>query len=94
MNESYSRPFSDQTAWLVDQEVKNMIEVEYDRAKNMLREHREQLDLLAAALLEKEVLHRTDLEEIIGKRPFATEPAPVDTAYAPIDTENLGAEIA
>jgi cell division protease FtsH len=94
MNESYTRPFSDQTAWLVDQEVKNMIEVEYDRAKNMLREHREQLDLLAAALLEKEVLHRTDLEEIIGKRPFATEPAPVDTAYAPVETGNLGAEIA
>jgi cell division protease FtsH len=94
MNESYTRPFSDQTAWLVDQEVKNMIEVEYDRAKNMLREHREQLDLLAAALLEKEVLHRTDLEEIIGKRPFATEPAPNDTAYAPVETGNLGAEIA
>ncbi|MEY3243467.1 MAG: ATP-dependent metalloprotease FtsH [Bacteroidota bacterium] len=94
MNESYTRPFSDQTAWLVDQEVKNMIEVEYDRAKNMLREHREQLDLLAAALLEKEVLHRTDLEEIIGKRPFATEPAPSDTAYAPVETGNLGAEIA
>jgi AFG3 family protein len=94
MNESYTRPFSDQTAWLVDQEVKNMIEVEYDRAKNMLREHREQLDLLAAALLEKEVLHRTDLEEIIGKRPFATEPAPTDTAYAPVETGNLGAEIA
>jgi hypothetical protein len=39
-------------------------------------------------------LHRTDLEEIIGKRPFATEPAPSDTAYAPVETGNLGAEIA
>jgi cell division protease FtsH len=71
MNETYNRPFSDQTAWLVDQEVKNMIEGQYTRAQNLLKEHRTQLDALAAALLEKEVLHRSDLEEIIGKRPFA-----------------------
>lgn len=71
MNETYSRPFSDQTAWLVDQEVKNMIEGQYTRAQNLLKEHRAQLDALATALLEKEVLHRSDLEEIIGKRPFA-----------------------
>ena len=76
MNEAYTRPFSDQTSWLVDQEVKNMIDVEYERAKNLLREHRHSLDLLAAALLEKEVLHRADLEAIVGKRPFE-EAAPV-----------------
>ena len=81
MNESYTRPFSEQTSWLVDQEVKNMIEMEYDRAKNLLREHRHQLDALAAALLEKEVLHRSDLEAIIGRRPFE-DPTPGESAPA------------
>lgn len=70
MNETYSRPFSEQTAWMVDQEVKNMIEEQYERAKQLLTDHRQHLDALAHALLEKEVLHRRDLEEIIGKRPF------------------------
>lgn len=70
MNESYMRPFSEQTAFLIDQEVKAMIEEQYIRAKDLLREKRQQLDALAQALLEKEVLHRADLERIIGKRPF------------------------
>lgn len=75
LNETYTRPFSEQTAYLIDQEVKNMITEQYDRAKNLLREKRHELDLLASALLEKEVLHRTDLEAIIGKRPFG-DPQP------------------
>ena len=70
MNESYTRPFSEQTAFLIDQEVKIMIEEQYIRAKDLLREKRKELDALAQALLEKEVLHRADLERIIGKRPF------------------------
>ncbi len=75
MNESYVRPFSEQTAYLIDQEVKIMIEEQYDRAKNLLRDKRKELDALAQALLEKEVLHRADLERIIGKRPFS-DPTP------------------
>ena len=70
MNESYTRPFSEQTAFVIDQEVKIMIEEQYERAKNLLRDKRKELDALAQALLEKEVLHRADLERIIGKRPF------------------------
>jgi cell division protease FtsH len=75
MNETYTRPFSEQTAYLIDQEVKIMIDEQYERAKNLLREKRRELDALAQALLEKEVLHRADLERIIGKRPFA-DPTP------------------
>jgi cell division protease FtsH len=81
MNETYTRPFSEQTAWLVDQEVKNMIDEQYERAKNLLRERRRELDDLAQALLEKEVLHRSDLELIIGKRPFAPDPAPGESSH-------------
>ncbi len=73
LNDSFNRPFSEQTAYLIDQEVKNMIEEQYVRAKNLLIEKRQHLDALASALLEKEVLHRTDLENIIGKRPFADQ---------------------
>jgi cell division protease FtsH len=72
LNESYARPFSEQTAYLIDQEVKQMIDEQYNRARQLLRDRRQQLDDLAKGLLEKEVLHRTDLERIIGKRPFNT----------------------
>ncbi len=70
MNETYNRPFSEQTSWLVDQEVKNMIDEQYKRAQSLLIKYRHHLDTLAKALLEKEVLHRADLEQIIGKRTF------------------------
>lgn len=79
LNESYNRPFSEQTAYLIDQEVKAMIDQQYERAKNLLRDKRRELDSLAKALLEKEVLHRTDLENLIGKRPFA-DPTPGESA--------------
>ena len=59
-----------------------MIDKEYDRAKKLLKEKREELDALASALLEKEVLHRTDLESIIGKRPFP-DPTPGESAIIP-----------
>ena len=82
LNESYVRPFSEQTAYLIDQEVKLMIDEQYDRAKNLLRDKRKELDLLAESLLEKEVLHRADLERIIGKRPFI-DPTPGESAHVP-----------
>ncbi|MFN0035733.1 MAG: ATP-dependent zinc metalloprotease FtsH [Saprospiraceae bacterium] len=84
LNESFNRPFSEQTAYLIDQEVKNMIDDEYKRAKKMLKDKRKQLDALAKALLEKEVLHRADLEAIIGKRPFSDpNPTPGESSHVP-----------
>lgn len=82
LNESYVRPFSEQTAYTIDQEVKDMIEEQYDRCKALLRDKRRELDALAKALLEKEVLHRADLENLIGKRPFA-DPTPGESAFVP-----------
>jgi AFG3 family protein len=81
LNDSFNRPFSEQTAFLIDQEVKNMIEEQYSRAKQLLRDKRSELDALAQALLEKEVLHRTDLEALIGKRPFS-DPTPGESAHS------------
>jgi cell division protease FtsH len=82
LNDSFNRPFSEQTAYLIDQEVKTMIEEQYERSKALLRDKRKELDALAQALLEKEVLHRQDLEELIGKRPFA-DPTPGESAHVP-----------
>jgi AFG3 family protein len=84
LNESYNRPFSEQTAYLVDTEVKNMIGEQYDRAKNLLIERRVELDALAKALLEKEVLRRPDLEEILGARPWGNEP-PIGETVVPLE---------
>jgi cell division protease FtsH len=92
LNDGYTRPFSEQTAHLVDQEVKAMIEEQYDRAKQLLRDKRQELDMLASSLLEKEVLHRHDLERIIGKRPFA-DPTPGESAHLPeIEPSRRGEE--
>jgi AFG3 family protein len=81
LNDNFNRPFSEQTAFLIDQEVKNMIEEQYVRAKQLLRDKRSELDALAQALLEKEVLHRADLEVLIGKRPFY-DPTPGESAHS------------
>jgi cell division protease FtsH len=80
VNDSYMRPFSEHTAQLIDEEVKGMIEQQYTRAKALLRDKRKELDALAHALLDKEVLHRTDLENLIGKRPFI-DPTPGESAH-------------
>lgn len=82
LNDSFNRPFSEQTAYLIDQEVKNMIEDQYKRAKQLLKDKRKELDALAKGLLEKEVLHRADLEAIIGKRPFI-DPTPGESSHVP-----------
>nr|WP_157536095.1 ATP-dependent zinc metalloprotease FtsH [Mucilaginibacter sp. L294] len=66
----FVKPYSDATAELIDAEVRNLIEVVYARTKDLLIKHREGLENVAAKLLEKEVLFQSDLEEILGKRPF------------------------
>jgi AFG3 family protein len=66
----FVKPYSDATAELIDAEVRNLIESVYSRTKDLLIKHREGLENVAAKLLEKEVLFQSDLEEILGKRPF------------------------
>lgn len=67
----YTRPYSEQTSNLIDEEVRNLISNAYQVAKQLLLERRSQVELLAEALLEKEVLFRSDVEILIGKHPFA-----------------------
>ncbi|MFN4124025.1 MAG: ATP-dependent zinc metalloprotease FtsH [Flavobacteriales bacterium] len=70
---SLSKPYSDKTAELIDEEVKKLIDMAYERTKKILSENKEKLAKLAEQLLEKEVIFREDLEEIFGKRPFEKE---------------------
>ena len=69
---SFSKPYSDRTAELIDEEVKRMINEQYERAKALLAEHKEGHNQLAQLLVEKEVIFAEDVERIFGKRPWAS----------------------
>lgn len=88
---SFGKPYSEQTAKLIDEEISKLIEMQYARAINILSENRDKLDALAKKLLEKEVIFREDLEEIFGKRawdPELTE-KPVSSLDNPADAGNV-----
>lgn len=69
---SFQRPYSERTAELIDNEVKELINNQYERAKAMLLEHKEGHATLAKVLLENEVIFAEDVEKIFGKRPWAS----------------------
>lgn len=68
----FGKPYSEKTAELIDNEVRKLIADVYERTKQLLIEKRDGLEKLAEALLKKEILFQSDLEEILGKRPFAS----------------------
>ena len=70
---SFTRPYSEKTAQVIDQEVHELIETSYKKATSILEAQRDRLEKLAMQLLEKEVIFRENLEEIFGKRPFEQE---------------------
>jgi cell division protease FtsH len=67
---SFSKPFSEETARTIDDEIHKMVEECYTKAKKLLSDNRDKLNQLAEILLLKEVIFREDLEKIFGKRPF------------------------
>ncbi len=64
------KPYSEKTAETIDDEVKKLIDIAYEKTKKLLRDNRDKLDQLANKLIEKEVIFKEDLETIFGKRPF------------------------
>jgi AFG3 family protein len=68
-----TKPYSEATAEIIDQEVSKLIQFAYNRTLGLLKEHEEHLEILAKELLEKEILFQADLEKLIGKRPFERE---------------------
>lgn len=69
---SFNRPYSEKTAELIDEEVKKMVNEQYERAKQILSEHKEGHNKLAQLLIDKEVIFAEDVEAIFGKRPWAS----------------------
>jgi len=68
----YQRPYSDTTARLIDEEVLKMLNEQYDRAKQILTEHKEGHARLTELLMTKEVIFAEDVEQIFGKRPWVS----------------------
>ncbi|MGI4875800.1 MAG: ATP-dependent zinc metalloprotease FtsH [Janthinobacterium lividum] len=69
----FSKPYSEATSQMIDEEVRNIIEQAYVRTKELLTERRHELEVIAKELLDKEVLLQEDLERLVGKRPFDTQ---------------------
>ena len=70
---SFTKPYSEETARIIDEEVSAVIERAYERAKEILSSHRDKLEALADSLLQNEVIFREDVERILGARPFGTD---------------------
>jgi cell division protease FtsH len=69
----FTKPYSEETAKQIDEEISKIVEREYKRALALLRKHKKKLNELAEHLLEKEVIFKDDLVTIFGKRPFVKE---------------------
>ena len=89
-NDEYSfiRPYSERTAEVIDDEVKTMVNEQYDRAKQILSEYSSQHNQLADLLIEKEVIFAEDVERIFGKRPWASRSEEIMAAESKKKTDS------
>ncbi|MCF6214425.1 MAG: ATP-dependent zinc metalloprotease FtsH [Flavobacteriaceae bacterium] len=70
---NFTKPYSEETAQIIDKEIHKIIDSQYNRAIEILKEHKDKLTTLADLLLEKEVIFGNDLVQIFGERPFKNE---------------------
>ena len=88
----FQRPYSEATANLIDEEVKKMINEQYERAKQILTEHKEGHAQLAQLLVDREVIFAEDVERIFGKRPWVSRSEELLEAQMRADAERMAAE--
>lgn len=69
---NFTKPYSDETARLIDQEIRSIIAEQYERAKKILRENEEGHHEMADLLFQREVIYTEDVEKILGKRPWSS----------------------
>ena len=74
MENSFTKPYSEKTAQVIDKEISDIIEMQYKRACDLLKKNKKKLIQLAERLLEKEVIFKDDLFNILGERPFDVKP--------------------
>merc|ERR1712224_782913 len=67
---SFDKPYSEATAQLIDAEVRNLVDESFKRTQRLLLEHQDAVEKVAQLLLEKEVINRDDMRELLGPRPF------------------------
>ncbi|MEE2954422.1 MAG: ATP-dependent zinc metalloprotease FtsH [Bacteroidota bacterium] len=71
-NSGFTKPYSEERAKIIDQEVTYLIENQYDRAKKVIKKYKKKVEELATSLLKKEVIFKADLEKIFGERKWTT----------------------
>jgi AFG3 family protein len=67
---SFTKPYSEETGKVIDEEVRKLVDVAYQRVRSLLQEKMDAVTTIAEQLLDKEVLYKDDLEALIGKRPY------------------------
>jgi cell division protease FtsH len=77
---NFSKPYSEKTAQKIDEEIKKIIDLQYERAVTLLTKEQEKLTILANQLLEKEVIFKEDLVQIFGARPWTTREETMEAA--------------
>lgn len=85
---NFTKPYSEKTSELIDKEISNIIEEQYQRAIQILSENKDKLTELAEILLDKEVIFKDNLEEIFGKRPYKTRDDLVREAEPKVEPKN------
>jgi len=83
---AFTKPYSDDTAKLIDFEVRHLIDAAYERTKKLLTDKKEEVEKLANALLEKEVLFQSDVEALIGKRPYEEKKVITTEDITPVES--------
>jgi cell division protease FtsH len=83
---TFTKPYSEETSRMIDEEVRKLIDAAYVKTKELLNQKKEQVEKLAEALLEKEVLFQSDVEVLIGKRPYE------EKKTLEVDEENIPSE--
>lgn len=83
----FTKPYSEQTAVLIDKEISDIIEKQYQRAIDLLEKHKDKLSELAEVLLDKEVIFKDNLEKIFGPRPYEKSKDTVKEDYTASEDE-------
>ena len=72
---TFTKPFSEETGKMIDEEVRKLVEMAFERTKKLLTERKREVEIIAKELLKREVLFQSDVEELIGKRPYEDKKA-------------------
>jgi AFG3 family protein len=90
---AFTKPYSEETSKMIDEEVRKLIEVSYERTKKLLIDKKEQVIKLAEALLDKEVLFQSDVEVLIGRRPYEEKKTLDVDEVIPAETGEISAGV-